>query len=125
MVLACFQIHDQLIEQLGHAVQPRDVGLCVLFVIDLVDVNQERRRLGVDAEHLVHWIAVEAELISFGITRGIEFIKLATESGLGVELLLRKLALQVREILLLLFQIAFGRFIRNVVPLIVMGFDTE
>ena len=125
MVLACFQIHDQLIEQLRQAVEPRDVGLRVFFVVDLVDVDQERGRLGVNAEHLVHRIAVEAKLISLGVTRRVEFIKLATELGLRIELLFRELALQLREILLLRFEIAFGRFIRNIVPLVVMRLDAE
>ena len=93
MVLACFQIHDQLIEQLRHAVEPRDVGLRVFFVVDLVDVDQERGRLGVNAEHLVHRIAVEAKLISLGVTRGVEFKKLATELCLRIELLFRELPL--------------------------------
>ena len=125
MLLACFQIHDQLIEQLRDAIEPRDVGLRVFLVVDLVDVDQERRRLGMNAEHLVHRIIVEPELISLGVARGVEFKKFATEFRLRVEFLFRELTLQLRQILLRRFEIAFGRFVRNIVPLVVMRLDPE
>src|SRR5207248_7010857 len=59
---AQLQIDEQLIEQFGKPSQTRDVGLRVFHVIDLVNVNQESRHLGMDATHLTDRINVEAIL---------------------------------------------------------------
>ena len=93
MLLALLQVHNQLVEQLRDAVQPRDVSLGIFLVIDLVDVDQERRDLGVGAAHLVYRIIVQPELEALRVPLDLELVDVATELRLLIELLFWELAL--------------------------------
>ena len=55
------------------------------MIVDLVDADQERRDLGVDAAHLAHRIIVEAKLEALSITLDLEFVDVAAELDLLIE----------------------------------------
>ena len=90
-----------------------------------MDVGQERRCLGVNTEHLVHRIGVEAILESLRVPLRLEIQNFATQLRLRIEVFSPELALQFGQILLFLLQIEFHRFVGNIVQLIVVRFDPE
>lgn len=66
-IFARTQATDQLIEQLRNRIQSRDVSVCVLHAINLVNVYQKRRHLRVHAAPLSYGINVKTKLELLGL----------------------------------------------------------
>ena len=89
---------DQLVEQRAQTPQPGDIGLGVRHAGDRMVVDQERRRLRMQARHLVEGVVVVAPPPALDAALGIIDEHPITDLGLIIQLLEINGALQLRII---------------------------